>query len=112
MDIHYRNYTMKNNSLYDYLITSGRIPQGNDIMNSSSKDPWDHSYCKYLRGPYSSNTRNGAIADYDSNFTPERANFSITPSNTTLVINRTISLFTNIDKQDLFQWKEELFQTS
>ncbi|KAG0420220.1 hypothetical protein EQH57_0250 [Dictyocoela roeselum] len=44
-------------------------------------------------------------------FVPQQVSFTITPPNTNISIQRTFAMLESIQEQDLFKWREELFQT-
>ncbi|KAG0434491.1 hypothetical protein DMUE_5162 [Dictyocoela muelleri] len=83
-----------NLSLYNFLIHSGRVPRGHDMLSLTiEKD-------RYLK------------KSKEVQYEPARATFKLTPPGTTLEIQRSIPLLEDIPKQDVFTWKKEILETA
>ncbi|KAG0441315.1 hypothetical protein DMUE_1139 [Dictyocoela muelleri] len=79
-----------NKSLYNQLLLFGRISPESFKFNSTRKDSINK--------------------DYDEYFTPQRIEFSHTPANTTITVKRSFTMLQDIERQDLFAWKNEFLQ--
>ncbi|KAG0435947.1 hypothetical protein DMUE_4464, partial [Dictyocoela muelleri] len=78
-------------SLYNQLLLFGRISPESVKLNSTRKD-FEESY-------------------NDEKYNPQRIEFTHIPNNTTISIKRSFSMLEDIQKQNLFKWKNELTQT-
>ncbi|KAG0434761.1 hypothetical protein DMUE_5039 [Dictyocoela muelleri] len=79
-------------SLYNQLLVFGRVFPETVKLNS---------------------TRNNIATEYKKEtFMPQRIEFSHTPNNTSISIKRSFYLLEDIDRQDLFKWKNEFLKTA
>ncbi|KAG0420448.1 Retrovirus-related Pol polyprotein from transposon, partial [Dictyocoela roeselum] len=81
-----------NKSIYSQLLIFQRISPECVMLNSTRR----------------SETAN----DHDKTFTPRRIEFSHTPIGTTINISRSFQMLEDIDRQNLFEWKEEFLQSA
>ncbi|KAG0420228.1 hypothetical protein EQH57_0246, partial [Dictyocoela roeselum] len=80
-------------SLYNFLLHTGRVPRGHDKLSLTRKeDRLSNANRKYME--------------------PNRATFTLKPPGTTLQIQRTIPLLEDIKRQDIFSWKDEIYETA
>ncbi|KAG0442137.1 hypothetical protein DMUE_0507 [Dictyocoela muelleri] len=78
-------------SFYNQLLLWGRISPESVKLNSTRK---------VIR-----------VKTFDENYTPQKIEFTHTPPNTTISIRRSFSMLEDIQRQDLFKWKNEFIQT-
>ena len=103
--------------LYDRFVSKQLLPSREDIMSSLNKTLGKHSFNIYST---SNNRRNSGncreskfgmkisknFSDHDPEFKPDVASFQVNPPNTTLTINRSLCLLTDIQRQNVFKWTE------
>ncbi|KAG0420508.1 Transposon Tf2-6 polyprotein [Dictyocoela roeselum] len=77
-------------SLYNQLLIYGRVHPGHIILSS----------------------RKVISPEAEDNFTPQRIEFTINPKNTTISLKRSYAMLENIEKQDIFSWRDEFIQTA
>ncbi|KAG0441748.1 hypothetical protein DMUE_0823 [Dictyocoela muelleri] len=83
--------TFKKHSLYNQLLSFGRISPESVKLNSTEKDFREENL--------------------ENSYIPQKIEFTHTPLNTTISIKRTYSMLEDIQRQDLFRWRNEFMQT-
>ncbi|KAG0439908.1 hypothetical protein DMUE_2119 [Dictyocoela muelleri] len=78
-----------NISIYNQLLIYGygRVSLKSAKLNSTKNDPFKR--------------------DHEDIYQPSRIEYAYTPSNTTITIKRSFRMLEDIQKQDLFRWRDE-----
>ncbi|MEG0578237.1 MAG: hypothetical protein RR500_10350, partial [Bacilli bacterium] len=84
---------MNKGSLYNQFIELGRLPM--ELAKMKSFD-------EILKSNKDQN---------QNTFTPSVATFGVTPPNTNLVIQRSLTILSSIEHQNLFKWYQEFSET-
>ncbi|KAG0441876.1 hypothetical protein DMUE_0724 [Dictyocoela muelleri] len=69
-------------------------------------------YGRVIPGHVNLSSRNNLSPRTENEFTPPKVEFNITPENTNIILKRSFAMLENIEKQDLFAWKNEFVQTA
>ena len=83
-------------SLYNYVLSYGRLPE--ELVKMNSLDAMVNSTER-------SHKQHGS-------FVAQKATFSIVPPNTTLTLQRSLTILTDLEQQDIFEWYKELQETA